>query len=367
MKDVILRNGRALQYICAAKKNFITENGFVSESHSKMLICHFSDMHCDWKRFENILSVIDYFSPTFAVHTGDLVCWDSQDDTQYFFDRIRQSDVPIYNCIGNHETFRQNEVLSNACLHGQYIRPLRHIQGDDYGEGYYYVDFPEYTVRLIVLNNYENEDVPAYYMRHYEIRQKQADWLIATLKECEGNGYAVMIASHESDQEVPPNSDTGGFCQRYSPFPWSIPAPNEHHIVADIIDAFQYGKALKNEYVWSASGATVQVDCRFEKKSEFICYMNGHRHGDYIGYLPAYPNQLSLGVTCAGCFPEGYHNIGDETSDLPRIPDTVSEDAFNFYGIDREKKEITVVRVGACVNDRLEERLYARYSYGIDK
>ena len=52
-KDVILRNSRSEQYLCSAKKNFIEENGILSESHSKTVICHFSDLHGDWKRFEN--------------------------------------------------------------------------------------------------------------------------------------------------------------------------------------------------------------------------------------------------------------------------------------------------------------------------
>ena len=108
------------------------------------------------------------------------------------------------------------------------------------------------------------------------------------------------------------------------------------------------------------------MDCTFEKASEFICYLNGHLHGDYIGYLPTHPKQLSCGMTCSGCHPADYHNIGDEVSDLPRIPHTVSEDAVNFYVIDREKKELTVVRVGASVNDQLQQRLAERYSYGTE-
>lgn len=83
-KDVILRNSRAEQYLCAAKKNFIEENGILSESHSKTVICHFSDLHGDWKRFENILTMIEYFKPDFAIHTGDLVCWDSNDEWEEF-------------------------------------------------------------------------------------------------------------------------------------------------------------------------------------------------------------------------------------------------------------------------------------------
>lgn len=365
MKDVIIRNTTAEQYICAARKNFIQRNGVLSESSSKMLICHFSDLHADWKRFQNVMDVIEYYQPAFAIHTGDLVCWDSNSETDIFFQEIAKSSVPVYNAIGNHETFQGESVLSNAYLHNRYIAPLKNIQTNGKSDGYYYVDFPSHALRLIVLNDYENEDVPHYSMRNYELRQPQIDWLIAVLKDCEEKNLAVMIASHESDEPVLPNSNQNGFCQRFEPYPWSIPSPHES-IVADIVDAFQYGKTLNKEYVWKVSGACVKVDCSFVKRSEFICYVNGHRHGDYVGYLPTYPQQLSMGMTCTGCFPEGYHNIGEEISDLSRIPDTVSEDAINMYVLDRERKEISVVRIGANVNDLFEKRLAAKYRYGIE-
>ena len=68
-------------------------------------------------------------------------------------------------------------------------------------------------------------------------------------------------------------------------------------------------------------------------------------------------------MTCSGCQPEGYHNIGEEISDLPRIPGTVSEDAINFYTIDRKNKEIAIVRVGACITDEFKERRAIKLQY----
>jgi hypothetical protein len=68
-------------------------------------------------------------------------------------------------------------------------------------------------------------------------------------------------------------------------------------------------------------------------------------------------------MTCSGCFPPNYHNIGDECSDLPRIPGTISEDAVNFYVIDRENKKISIIRVGATVNDLMEKRVVLTLPY----
>ncbi len=365
MNQVIVRNSRGEQYLCAARKKFYEVDGNLSETTSKMFFCHFTDIHCDWKRFDNVIEIIKYFNPFFAVHTGDLVCWDSQSDTNYFYDETTKLDIPVYNCIGNHETFKGDVVLTNEYLHNRYIRPLKNNIITT-GKGYYYTDFAEHGVRLIILNNYENEKVKKYSDRIYEINQEQIDWFIKVLKDSEQLDFGVIIASHEADEPVLPGSNKLGFCQRIEPHPWGAPEAKHPHIIADIVDAFQNGKELKKEYQWKKSGNAVIVDCSFEKKSEFICYINGHRHGDYIGYLPSYPKQLSLGMTCSGCFPEEYHNIGDEISDLPRIPETISEDAVNFYVLDRVNKIISVVRMGASVNDLFEERIAAKFHYGMN-
>lgn len=360
--DVILRNSRAEQYLCAARKNFTEKNGFLSETKSKTVICHFSDIHSDWERFDNVIEMINYHKPLFAVHTGDLVCWDSNDTYEEFFEKIDNIDTPVFNCIGNHETFRGEEPLSNEFLHDRYIKPLKNIHTS--GKGFYYTDFEEQHIRLIVLNNYEDDNHENRNDReHYAILQEQCDWLIEALHDCEKKAFGVIIASHEADDRIVPGSDKNGFCQRTEPYPWGIPSPRGNHIVADIIDAFKHGKELNRAYTWEKAEKPVNVSCKFEKSSEFICYVNGHRHGDYIGYLPSYPDQLSMGTTCSGCFPKDYHNIGDEVSDLPRIPETISEDAVNFYVLDREHRTVSVVRMGAYINDLFEERIAAKYNY----
>lgn len=197
MKDVILRNSRSEQYLCAARKNFREENGVLSESHSKTVICHFSDLHGDWERFENVLSMMEYYRPAFAVHTGDLVCWDSNDEYEEFYREIKECDIPVYNCIGNHETFRGEETLKNEFLHERYISPLRNVNTT--GKGYYYTDFDRLKLRLIVLNVYDNDASEKRDDRGiYEISEEQSTWLAETLKACEKEEYGVIIAAHEA-------------------------------------------------------------------------------------------------------------------------------------------------------------------------
>ncbi len=362
MNDLILRNIESAQYIYAAKKNFIMRNGITSESHSKVLIAHFSDMHGDLKRFENALYYFDYFGADFAIHTGDTVMWDMQNDYSFLAEGDRRSRTPLYNCIGNHETFRGSEKPSNEELHELLISPLRNIVSPN-GRGYYHVDFETHKIRLIVVNDYDFDAPDSGKLREsYTISQTQCEWLAETLKDASEKGYGVIIAAHESDIPIPAGSDSNPFCQRFEPYPWSLPTPHEH-IIADIVEAFRTGGRVKLDFAWRASGLPVKLDVSFDKPGEFICYLNGHRHGDYVGYLPGFKGQLSIGMPCSGCFPEGYHNIGEEISDLPRIPDTVTEDCINFYTLDREARAISIVRLGAAVNDELILRRTATLRY----
>lgn len=362
MSNVVLRNSESEQYICAARKNFKIKNE-ISESTSKMLICHFSDIHGDIERFNNVLELIEYYNPDFAVHTGDLPVWNSSDNIDFFFGGIEQLDVPVYNTIGNHDTFSNNGPLTNENLHERYIAPIKNITCDS-GKGWYYTDFANHKLRLIVMNPYE------YFNENYGIRgtftflQEQCAWLVEALKDASQKNLAVMIAAHEFAEEVQPGANDFGFCQRFKPYPWGMPKERKpNYIVEDIVDAFKHGGKLQKEYICDISGEAVNIDCNFEYQGEFICYLSGHRHGDYAGYLLSHQDQLSITMTCSGCFPPDYHNIGDEASDLPRIPGTVSEDAVNFYVIDREKKVITIVRVGATVNDMMEKRMVLTLPY----
>ncbi len=361
MNTLILRNMESAQYIYAAKKNFIMRHGITSESSSRVLIGHFSDIHGDMKRFENALEYFEYFGVDFAIHTGDLVMWDMQNEYDFFARADERSAIPLYNCIGNHETFQGKYKPTNEELHEALLSKLKNIKSPN-NRGYYYVDFPKHNIRIIAVNNYDYDAEDAEALREsYTISQEQCDWLIGVLKEAAKIGYGVIIFSHESDIPIPPASNDFGFCQRFEPHPWGIPKKHEH-IIADIVDAFRHGKEIKKEVTWACGLKTTVCD-KFETKGEFICYLNGHRHGDYVGYLPDFPDQLSIGMTCSGCFPEGYHNIGEETSDLARIPDTVTEDAVNFYTLDREKKTISIVRIGAAVNDEFKTRRALQLKY----
>lgn len=363
MEELIARNILSAQYLYAAKKNFIHDN-LLSESHSKVVIGHMSDIHSDKVRFKNALRLFEYFEANFAIHTGDTVEWNTDSEYGFFREMTRSLPFPVYNCIGNHETFCNSHTNTNEFLHREFIEGTPGIVSDGRNGGYYLADIEEFGLRLIALNNYDFECDEVSVRDKYTLLEPQLRWLAEALRDAAEKELGVIIFSHESDELIPPSANDLGFCQDFSPNPWGIPKPRTAHPVTDIVDAFRGGKTVIGEYTWEATGATVSVNERFEKKGDFICYLNGHRHGDYVGYIPSHPDQLSIGMPCTGCFPEGYHNIGEELSDLPRIPGTVTEDAVNFYTLDRKDKTLSIVRFGATVNYELKQRIALKLRYG---
>ena len=80
---------------------------------------------------------------------------------------------------------------------------------------------------------------------------------------------------------------------------------------------------------------------------EFICYLCGHTHCDFIAYNSQYPKQLFIVVTCAAIL---------ESGDQRRIFGEKCQDAFNIINLDYANKIIKIVRIGASVDNRLRQR-----------
>lgn len=357
MAEIIERNRRSEQYLRAAMKTF-RQSDDVSDSGTKMLVAHLSDIHGDWERLDSAIELFNYLKPDFAVHTGDTVKWSLDHGYGYFNEKLKDASFPLYNCIGNHDTYGGGEYKTNAYLHDAFVAPLKNTDGKD---GYYRTDFDRFGVRLIVLNNYDYFTDGAL-RKELTFSNEQCKWLCDVLKDSADRGYAVIIASHETEEPIRAGANDFGFCQRCEPHPWGT-SPKAPHIAADVVDAFKHAGSVHMDYEYPSNGQRVRVDVDFNKEGRFICYLSGHRHGDYIGYLDTYPDQLSICMTCSGCEPADYHNIGEEISDLPRVTGTVTEDALNLYAIDLEANTLSVVRFGAYVNDLAEERLFAKFKF----
>ena len=360
MHEVILRNTPAEQYLCAAKKTFRTEDT-LSCSDKKTVLVQISDLHGDLRAYRNALLLIRHIKPAFAVHTGDVVTWNASDDSRFFYDGIKDEPIPIFNTVGNHDTFLTERTLTEEELYEKFVSPLCGINCAK--KPYYFADFEKESLRLIALCPYDFHSEDYTLRDKYAVGKEQADFLCKALSDAQKKGFGVVIALHEL-ADFPDIESKNPFCQRFDPHPWGGRSDKSPpFLVEDIVEAFRCGEKIEKTYTYDRTGEQISIEYTFSGCGEFICYLSGHRHGDFCGYLAHHPNQLSFCMTCSGCFPEGYHNIGEEISDLPRIPDTVTEDALNAYVIDRENKTVSVIRYGAGINDRGEMRLFTRFRY----
>lgn len=336
---------------------------------SMPIITHTSDLHGDFKRFENFMEYSKIIKANIAVSTGDNVLYISGNGSLYLKDVIsKHTGVPFASCIGNHEVFPQNTV-SNTDLFNNFISPYV-TQGNYLASAntaatmpYYYVDISAKSIRVIVINQYDNG---CYYGAGLggRLGQTQVTWLCNTLLSTPA-GYGVVIAMHSNEAKVNTpeamsawnqtvnwdggNEDTSGYAANGL-------YVNTMRPIRTIVDAFISKTALSTSYdentINGNNGETVTINVDFTNVNEgveFICYLTGHRHKDNIGYVDGAINkQLMLNIVCGNChYPRASGLSFSEGCDIPRGDRGAVQDAFNVYAIDRRSGNVRIARVGS--------------------
>ena len=328
-------------------------------------LIHISDIHTkrnNYQCFKNACEFYQYYDNIVVMLlTGDLV-WDNNTDSMdYYNEALKSTTKPVLNVVGNHDTGQWHDGLESVTTDTQcyekVIAPyvsgwdvVQPIDAASNGKSYYYKDFTEQKIRLIVINEYETDfeldpDDPNRLKYSREIRamrQEQVTWLITTLSNAPSD-YGVVLAMHQP---------LGLLGNEDNPFVSSDVVENDNVFgvysedkewLAKIIDAYARKSSLT--LTIKQTGAvvtTLDCSCDFSStQSEFICVMCGHIHQDYVGHLKNYP---SIPILCVGA-----DNLEYTSSICPRETGTQSEDLFNVVNIDRNRKTITLIRIGSDV------------------
>lgn len=316
-------------------------------------LAHISDVHNDPVRYDRFMRFVSdnkkYIDA--GIVTGDLVDVSTVAAFKEMTDKETYN-IDLIKCIGNHEKANSGNPLTDEQIYANWN------QTTNTGKLYFYRDYTSKKIRLICLDVYD----PIEGDNHYQ--QTQIDWFIDTLKDAKTKGYTVIVARHNVEggyTNLTPNQK--GFFQRWYQWAEIVSIYNRGTIIEDIVDAFKNGLSLNKTYTFTDSTPLITVNTSFSGNGDFACYLCGHYHGDFIGYSVAHPNQLYITVA-QGCY-ESTIRSGrwDTVSDLPRIEGEKSENLFNVYGFDTTNKVIKVCRVGSDVNDILEERKFATYTY----
>ena len=342
------------------------------------LIVHVSDIHGDVTRFTSAFDFADYINADLLVNTGDNYFYVSTDGMLYHSNVVLSHKTDFANCLGNHDSYD----TSVANILAKNIAPFKdryhYYKGVDGGEpvltdtAYYYKDLAAHNLRLIALNVYDGITYSNYLAR---ISSEQINWFIDTLAATPA-GYGVIVILHPIPHLVTPIPGKLDFVD-------TTMSDNQTTMDSDymtngkitgmplnkIIDAFIQRGTVSDSYtqkdVTKEADETVSYEADFTNVAEgveFICFLNGHTHRDYVGYVSdCEENQLNINVCSAA--PLSQSSGMKTASDIMRDTNTANQDAFNVYTINRTTKVVGIARIGSNLNKDMTDRKVMYVSY----
>ena len=277
--------------------------------NTQLVLAHFSDIHASEDNLYRIIRWCNHYNSYIddIIHTGDNV-YNVYADGFDFWTNVEGSDK-VLNCVGNHDASEGKgnispNITAEMCYNAYFKDYIESwgVQSAGVGLCYYYKDYANAQIRLIVLD-----------YAHFDSAQQT--WFANKLTETvtEGNssyGFSVLTASHSTPKPV--NTVQCSFSSPSRIGEQGDGAPG----IADIIDNFQTNQ-----------------------NGKYIAHISGHIHRDRIATLTAYPNQLQIQVDAA--------STGEGWMDKVRTVGTRSQDLFNIISIDTTEKVIRLLRVGA--------------------
>ena len=245
----------------------------------------------------------------FACHGGDLITvTSSTTQTDYYkdigpvLDKLGKINIPLYCPEGNHDVNGKNDdaaVVTPAQWYAmtKTMANVDNMQIDNTYSGYFYKDFDDVKIRVIVLDNYHGHD-PDSGIEHSGIYGAEAKWFAESmlLNKQDFIEWSILILIHD----ITDNLNTP---------------------VWRAITAYKNG-ALLNE-----SG--YEVDYRVQGPGSIVGVIHGHEHSDTYTTL----NDVNIiGVTC------GY------TADTN--PVSINDFAIDIFTINPTSKKINATRLG---------------------
>ena len=314
---------------------------------------HTSDIHGDAKRYSQFLDYCDYIGVDAALISGDFAARYPSNSCQFINDIADEHKTAVLPCTGNHDCFglktaqEQNEQVVGYLMNKNNVT-VNPDEGDY--PTYFYKDFASRKIRVISLNVHEGERTE----HRCNMTQEQCEWFISVLSGTPEN-YGVLVMFHEPEKETIKDDEHSDFFQKVYNHSFVYQYGINNQPISKIIDAFISKVSTSLTYtvqpILSGTVETITVNMDFTQLNsgvEFIAYVTGHEHIDWIGVVRETANrQLMLNVTCGiglcGTDDPFFANL----SDLPRGGVGSTQDSFNLYGIDRVNKTVRIARVGS--------------------
>lgn len=295
----------------------LTAQHIPGSNSGALTLLHFSDIHADTVALARIMADAAKISGiTDMICTGDMSAnVGGAIDTWW--------PENVLTAIGNHDTATYNDAydwtaVSVADRISYYIAPFEDNWGIIRGSGksYYYKDYADHGVRLIVM------DVMLYTAGGADATA-QTTWLSGLLSDAISSDLHVLIAIHA------PHVSSAVDCNfsKYGQGVWS-------------------GDASCN----TPQGVVDAVASAITGGLHFVGYLCGHTHQDNVWDAAGDGTQLMYGITCAATTSRAQWTNSDQDR-------TGEQDAFNLITIDPARTLIKIIRGGgANVDDHLRSR-----------
>ncbi|EOU1466772.1 phage tail protein [Clostridium perfringens] len=228
----------------------------------------------------------------------------------------------LFITLGNHDDNSNYKDFSKVITHSEMKKIMfSDMQDVTLGNGlYYYKDFHEHKIRLIVLNS---EDIPEYDigMKYkgqwdYAFSNEQLNWVAHTALNTD---YKIIFCSH-----TPMVENVEGF---------DYPIKNAEAMLG-IMKAYTLGESYSGSNTTGNFKYNVSVD--YNKKGTIVCCLFGHVHADNIVYKD---NIAHISTTCSNCsYRYGSSHVENATG-------TVNEIALDFLTVRNDMGFLT--RFGA--------------------
>lgn len=278
---------------------------------SPVVLLWFSDIHSDKVQFKRIMQFYERYKTYMngILCTGDMVFDSLRDDYSYLENDLKK----LMMTLGNHDIARtawNDQTVTAEEDYNIFIKPFAEaglVDNFTPNKCYWYKDYSAQKLRLIGLD-----------ALHWDEAQK--NWLETSLNDAKNKGYSVVCANHFF----------GG--------------RNRTHIECafDNVQKLSEGDANIN----AEAPATIQKF--IDKGGDFVCWLSGHTHRDYVYYLTDYPKQIGFTIDCATC--------SNGVTDEERENGTKSQDCFNLIAFDTTRKLVKIARIGSDRDSLLRKK-----------
>ena len=306
----------------AAKKRYWSST--YNNLPKPLVFAHLSDIHGNWNNVARFIEFCNRYADFIdeQIQSGDLV-------TQYYTNSINgyintAGSEKIINVIGNHDTYQSGgawNAHAGLDAYNKFIAPfvsnwdvVQPADADTLGKCYFYKDYAENTLRLVFVDAMGWD-------------ADENTWLSSVLTDALSLAYDVMIVTHFAG-----NNPAG---QQTDPA-FTLPAANWQ-------TTYLIGTSANQLYTYNHDVYQLadRVDEFMNAGGNFVGYLQGHYHKDFVGKVARYPNQMIYAIG---------GSLRDEVGDYDHAAGTRMQDEFQIVSVDTYSKVVKLFKVGANVD-----------------